>query len=117
MQEPWIERLIREAQEAGKLDVTKGAGEPITGLNAPYDPAWWAKRLVRTERQRQEAAELGREIDSELPRLLAGCVMSDIRAGLESLNAKIQAHNARSPGNALSLLDVEQLMKERTSRG
>ncbi len=113
MHESWTERLIREAHEAGKLDVTEGAGRPIEGLTGTHDPAWWAKNWVKAERLRTQMAELTREIEMSVPRLLAGTVVSDIRSGLESLNAKIQAHNARSLGNSRPLLDVEQLMKER----
>ena len=114
--EPWTERIIREAQEAGKLDVARGAGEPIPGLSRPYDPTWWARNWITAERARELAADLLGEVERELPRVLSGSVMSEVRAGLESLNARILEHNNASPGNALPLLDVDQLVKERAKR-
>jgi hypothetical protein len=114
--ESWVERQIREAQEAGKLEMTEGVGQPIADLARPYDPAWWAKRWVAGERSRQRAADLARELDRAVPRLLAGTVIAEIQSGLESLNARIEAHNVRSPGNSLPLLDVEQLVNRRMRR-
>jgi len=64
MEKPWIERTIREAQEAGELEVSEGAGEPIPGLSAPYDPVWWARNWIERERAGDAAAELAKEIPS-----------------------------------------------------
>ena len=117
MHEPWIERVIREAQEAGKFDDIAGAGAPLPDLDRPYDPAWWARRWVASERLREQTLELVRHIDAELPRLLAGSVEHEVRAGLESLNTRIERHNAQSAeGNAVPRLDVGRLMIERASR-
>jgi hypothetical protein len=117
MHEPWIERVIREAQEAGKFDNVAGAGEPIKDLSQPYDPAWWARRWMVSEREREDALELVREIDRRLPQMLTGNVEREVRADLESLNARIEQHNARScRGNAIPLLDVATLIRERSRR-
>jgi hypothetical protein len=117
MHEPWIERVIREAQEAGKFDDVAGSGAPIPDLGRPYDPAWWARRWIASERRRQRKLELIRRIDRELPRLLAGTVEHEIRAGLESLNNLIEGHNGQfADGNVVPLLDVAALMNERASR-
>ncbi len=43
--------------------------------------------------------------------VLRSDVMSEVRAGLESLNARILEHNKPCPGNALPLLDVDQLVR------
>ncbi len=117
MHELWIERVVREAQEAGKFDDVGGTGEPIPDLDRPYDPAWWARRWVANERLREQTLELVREIERELPRVLAGTVKHKVRAGLESLNIRIERHNARSgDGGAVPLLDVAGLMGERANR-
>ena len=117
MQEHWIERVIREAQEAGKFDDAAGAGEPIEDLDRPYDPAWWARRWIASERQREETLELVREIDRRLPQILAGTVEDEVRADLESLNTRIELHNARSSqGNDVPLLDVATLIRQRARR-
>jgi hypothetical protein len=110
--EPWIERVIREAQEAGKLDVAEGAGKPIPGLSRPYDPSWWARNWIVAERARERAAELASTVERELPRTLSGNVIEEIRSGLESLNARIFEHNDAHPGSALPLLDVDRLVLE-----
>lgn len=117
MQEPWIERVIREAQEAGKFDDVAGSGEPIPDLNRPYDPAWWARRWIATERQREERLQIVGVVEQALPRVLARNVVGEVRAGLESLNSKIEAYNARvDERNAIPLLDVAALMAERSER-
>ncbi len=117
MHEPWVERVIREAQEAGKFDDVAGSGEPLRDLARPYDPAWWARRWIRSERQREETLELVRDVDRRLPQILAGTVEHKVRADLESLNTRIERHNARSSeGNDIPLLDVAALIRERASR-
>lgn len=113
MHEPWIERVIREAQEAGKFDDVAGVGEPIADIDQPYDPAWWVRRWITRESQRRASAELAGSIEKELPRLLAGTVENDIRAGLERLNGMIDQHNlSGGDGNDLRRLDVDGLVAE-----
>ena len=113
MHEPWIERVIREAQEAGKFNDVAGAGEPLPDIGQPYEPGWWARRWIARERQREASAELARAIERELPRVMAGTVESKTRAGLESLNTRIKEHNeCARDGNDLPLLDVDGLLEE-----
>ncbi len=113
MHEPWIERVIREAQEAGEFDNVAGTGEPIPDIDQPYESGWWARRFIARERDRQASVDLARAIERELPRILSGTVEHEVRAGLDSLNARINEHNAcTSEGNDLSLLDVDGLLKE-----
>jgi hypothetical protein len=114
--EPWIERLIRQAQEQGALDVTEGAGKPIPGLSRPYDPAWWARNWIAAERSRERSAEVVRTVEQALPRVLARMTVADIREGLESLNATIAEHNEANPHNPLPMLDVQRLISGRSSR-
>ena len=117
MTEPWIERVIREAQEAGKFDDVAGTGEPIDDIGRPYDPAWWARRWIARERHREATLELVRAIERQLPVVLAGTVEHDVRAALESLNAQIAAHNgAVEVGNDVPLLDVDSLIREWAQR-
>jgi hypothetical protein len=117
MTEPWIERVIREAQEAGEFDGLAGTGKPIADLDQPYDPAWWARRWIAREHQREAAAELARSIQRDLPRVLAGTVADDVRIGLESLNSQIEVHNkSAAAGNDVPLLDVDALMSEWAAR-
>lgn len=115
--EPRVERLIREAQEAGKLDVTEGAGKPIASLSRPYDSTWWARNWIASERAREHAAEFSRMIEQALPRVLARPLVTDVRCGLEDLNRQIGEHNESDPAHPLPPLDVARLIAERVKRG
>ncbi len=116
MHEPWIERVIRTAQEEGKLEAAEGVGKPIPGLARPYDPAWWARNWIRGEQARGQAAKLARQIEGDLPKILSGAVIDEMRSGLESLNAKIAAHNSANERNVLPSVDVDSLLKERAGK-
>lgn len=116
MEEPWIERIIREAQEAGKLEVIEGAGEPIAGLSAPYDPAWWARNWIERERARDRTVALSKEIERMLPTVLSHPSIDTMRRELDALNARIAAHNELNPKQALPLLDVDGLVAESARR-
>lgn len=117
MHQSWIERVIKEAQEAGKFDDVAGSGKPIRDLHRPYDPAWWARRWIESEREREETLDLIKELDRRLPRILAGTVDHKVKADLESLNTRIEQHNARSSeANDIPPLDVAALIQERASR-
>ncbi len=117
MNAPWIERVIREAQQAGTFDGVEGAGQPIPDLDRPYAPGWWARQWVHRERQRVATTELAHEVENDLPRILAGTVEHEVRQRLESLNAKIKQHNTSSPvGEGLPLLEVDRLLVERAER-
>ena len=48
--EPWIERIIREAAEAGEFDGMPGTGRPLDDLERPYEPDWWVRRWFLRER-------------------------------------------------------------------
>lgn len=117
MEEPWIERVIREAQAEGKFDDISGTGEPIGDLDRTYEASWWARRWIDRERQRDAAIELSDDIERQLPIILSGTVEDRTRAGLESLNARIRQHNEANPQSPhLPLLDVEALLAERRRR-
>src|SRR5262249_3341711 len=47
--ESFIERQIREAQEAGAFENLPGQGKPIPDVGVEYDPDWWAKKLLQRE--------------------------------------------------------------------
>lgn len=53
-----IERRIRQVMDEVAFHELPGAGRPIPGLDQPYDPAWWAKRLIERE-QLGNLARLG----------------------------------------------------------
>jgi len=54
-EELWVERLIREAIESGRLEPTEGVGRPIPELDSPRDPLWWVRHWVERENLRGAA--------------------------------------------------------------
>jgi hypothetical protein len=67
MEEPWIERVIREAIERGELEPHEGIGKPIADLDRPYDPDWWIRRWMEREKLK-EYLRRGRAPRREGPR-------------------------------------------------
>ena len=45
--EPHVERLIREAMEAGEFDDLPGVGKPIPGAGKRDDDLWWVREWMR----------------------------------------------------------------------
>ena len=45
--EPLVERLIREAVEAGEFDELPGAGKPVPGAGRYDDDLWWVRAWVK----------------------------------------------------------------------
>lgn len=119
--EPWIERKIREAAEAGAFDGLEGAGNPIPDIDYPYDAAWWARRWIRRHRDLDAVSAVAAEVQRALPRVLAGADETDVVAGLEGLNDRIGAVNATVPSESrLDTLPVPALVdpwRRRRSRG
>ncbi len=115
--EPWFERLIREAEEAGEFDDLPGKGRPIDDLHRPYDPAWWARSWLARETVAEEARDIAARVRREVPRILAGNDEPAMAVGLERLNLAIADVNRRlAEADRLQLLDVEVLIAGRASR-
>lgn len=113
MHEPWIERVIREAQEAGHFDDLEGSGRPIPSLGDGYDPAWWVRRWTAREQDRKQIARFSSEVERALVHILAGSVKGKVQADLESLHTRIVEYNATlMEGNGLQPIDVDRLMSQ-----
>lgn len=109
-----VERIIREAHEAGEFDDIRGRGEPIPSLARHYEPTWWARAWVERERRNDAVTELTSKLRRELPRLLAGCDAEATRNGVDGFNEAIAAVNDRLPvDQRLPLLDIDNLPPER----
>jgi hypothetical protein len=87
----WVEIQIQQAMRNGEFDNLPGAGKPIPGIDGPYDPDWWLKRLIERERitvlppalaLRKEDAELDATLDRESR-------PAEVRRILEDFNARI----------------------------
>jgi uncharacterized small protein (DUF1192 family) len=111
----WIEELIDRAHEDGQFDNLEGAGKPLPGLTAGYDPDWWAKKLVQREGVSilPPSLELLRKVEVELAKILALRAEPEVRARVAALNAeiaKLNATAAEGPPTRLGPLDVEAIM-------
>ena len=119
--ESWIEELIHNAQEAGEFDNLEGAGKPIPGLNDPYDPDWWVKKLLRREKVTvlPPALELLRKVENELAALWNVRTEAEVRARVSALNAeiiKVNSRGAEGPATRLASLDVDEIVGEWRAR-
>lgn len=111
-----IERQIREAQAEGRFDGVEGAGRPLPDVEAPYDPNWWAKRLIRRERLSDlpPALAIRARVEHELDRLFALDSEDEVRRGLIALDAEVRKANAtvtRGPSTSVGPFDVETLVR------
>lgn len=116
MTEPWIERVIRDAQDQGRFDDVPGTGEPIPDLDQTYDPSWWARRWIERERRRDAGRDLVARVQREVPVLLAGDDKELVRKGLDALNGAIDAHNAGALEGPIARLDIDALLTGRNER-
>ncbi len=113
--EPWIERKLREAIEAGEFDDLPGKGEPIADIDVPYDADWWVRKWWERNRALDESNALAAEIQRRLLLVLAHRDENEVRAGLEELRAFVAD---AGHGGQLSV-PVDELLaawRERRSR-
>jgi hypothetical protein len=89
MTEDHLEKAIGDAIARGDFDDLPGAGKRIEGLDATYDPAWWAKGFVGRERAREAGIELIAEIDRALPALLATRPLDEVLDRIREWNVVI----------------------------
>jgi hypothetical protein len=121
--ETWIDEQIRAAQAAGEFEGLEGAGRPLPGIDAPYDPQWWVKKLIEREKisMLPPALEIRGKVARELAALLELAREDDVRARLSALNAEIARANrtvAEGPATNLAPIDVDAAVQEwRRQRG
>ena len=113
----WIEELIQREKDAGGFDGLEGKGKPIPGLDAPYDPLWWVKKLM--EREKLSVLPLALEVRAKVERGLEEVWRArdeqHVRAKVKDINAAIAQANrttAEGPPTNLSPLDVETVLAE-----
>ena len=115
--ESWIDEQIGRAREDGAFDNLSGAGKPLPGIDEPYDPDWWTKRLVRREQISilPPALELLRKVETEMMAIWTLGHEAHVRKRLTALNAEIAKVNARGgegPATRLTVLDVDAIAEE-----
>ncbi len=119
-----IEKRIRDAEARGEFDNLPGSGKPIPGLDAPHDELWWLRQMLERENLSflPGHLQLRRDAESAIAGALRAPSETAARRIVETLNAKIVAHNRTAtsgPGSDLSEVDVEAIVRRRaeTERG
>ncbi len=105
--EPWIERTLREAVEAGEFDDLPGKGKPISDIDLPYDANWWVRRWWERNRALDEAAALSTVVQRRLAVVMARPDEAGVRAGLEEINEMIAGV---SKGAEVATLPIDELL-------
>jgi len=121
--ESWTEEQIRREQAEGSFERLEGAGKPIPGLDAPYDPLWWIKKLL--EREKLSVLPLALEVRAKVDRALQEVWRlrgeHEVRERVSAINAEIARANritAEGPPTSLSPLDVDDVLARwRNRRG
>jgi hypothetical protein len=80
--------------DRGEFDGVAGTGRPIPDLDAPYDPAWWARRWVERNRLTDRALELAKLADRERIRMRVPHLADTARASLAALDTELAEINA-----------------------
>jgi hypothetical protein len=93
--ETWVDRAIREAEEAGKFADLPGAGQPIPGAGRPDDELWWVRAKMRAEKLAFVPPSLALRKDVEEIQNQAATKRSEaeVRQLVDDLNARINAAN------------------------
>jgi hypothetical protein len=121
--ESFVERRIREAEEAGQFDNLPGSGQPIPGIDEPPDENWWIRQKLREEGLSVippilEAKLARQRTLDEVPRMTSEAA---VRARLETLNKQIRdaiTSPAEGPLIVVLPVDIEATIAEwRTRKG
>jgi hypothetical protein len=122
--ESFVERQIREAQDAGAFDNLPGFGKPLPELDEPDDDLWWVKNLLKREKLSilPPSLEILRTVEIELAAIGRLQHEADMRRAVAKLNEKIRRANYAitwGPPSTVGPLDVEEVVaqwRERKSR-
>lgn len=123
--ESFVERRIREAEEAGQFDNLLGAGQPIPGIDDPPDENWWVKQKLKDEGLSviPPILEARLALDRVMSELATLSSEADVRRRLAKVNDQIRAANlspAAGPAIVVLPVDVEKAVMrwiETTKRG
>jgi DnaJ-like protein len=113
----WVEEQIQQAQADGSFEGLEGQGKPIPGIEAPYDPLWWVKKLLEREKLSvlPPALELRASVDRALQAMWPLTDPHQVRDRVIAINEQIARANrttAAGPPTSLSLLDVDTVLAE-----
>lgn len=113
--ESFVERQIRQAQEAGEFDHLPGFGKPIPELDGPDDELWWIKGLLAREKLSilPPSLEILRTVERELAAIVKLRHESQVRRAVARINEEIRQANfaiAWGPPSTISVLDVDEVV-------
>lgn len=113
--ESFVERQIREAQEAGEFDNLPGFGKPIPELDGPDDDLWWAKNLLRREKLSilPPSLEVLRTVERELQAILRLQDEAQVRCAVARMNEQIRKANFAitwGPPSTIGPLDADEIV-------
>jgi len=113
----WIEALIGEAKAEGAFDDLEGKGRPIPGLDAPYDPDWWTKKLLEREKLSllPPALEIRAKAERALEQIWRLRGEGEVRQRVSAINAEIVRANrtaVEGPPTNLASLDLDTVLAE-----
>jgi Domain of unknown function (DUF1992) len=119
--ESWLDRQIREAEERGEFDDLPGAGEPIPGLDKPFDELWWVKDKLRRDglTYMPPSVALRKEAHDALAAASRASSEAEVREIISDINDKIREANRKTiAGPSLMLVpyDVERVVREWSER-
>jgi hypothetical protein len=111
----WVEDQIQQAQREGEFDRLEGKGKPIPGIEAPYDPLWWVKKLLEREKisMLPAALEIRARVDRAIDALWTLDSEMAIRERVRAINADIARANrttAEGPPTSLGPLDLDDVL-------
>ncbi|MFN0019719.1 MAG: DUF1992 domain-containing protein [Pirellulaceae bacterium] len=111
------EDQIRQAQAAGEFDHLPGFGQPIPGIDEPYDENWWVKEKLRREQisALPPALEIARDKERTLVAIAKLTSEAEVRRELAALNERIRrAHFSCGWGPSCTTLpvDVEEFVQD-----
>ena len=115
--ESWLDRQIREAHQRGEFDGLSGAGEPIPGLDKPFDELWWVKDKLHREglTYMPPSVALRKEAHDALTAAAEASSEAEVRKIIAEINEKIREANRKTiAGPSLMLVpyDVERVVRE-----
>src|SRR5215469_3828915 len=113
--ESFVERQIREAQEAGAFDNLPGFGKPMAELDEPEDDLWWVKSLLKREKLSilPPTLEILRTVEQGLQAIAGLRHEDEVRRAVSQLNDKIRRANFAvtwGPPSTVALLDADEVV-------
>lgn len=92
------EQQIQQAYGAGDFANLPGFGQPLPGIDEPYDEDWWIKEKLRREKISvlPPSLEIRRDVEQTLAQAMKLTNEAVVRRELQALNERIREANYRS---------------------